>query len=394
MNLTLGALGVSLLLGLSPGAANAASSGSPALSPEDELTLIDSESPGMMNVLGRRLIDPSHWKRGSESGIWPVGDLWTFPEETVFDPQRPAYLGYGRPTLERFVDGTKATIQGSNHFPSIEDLKTVHTLTFYNAPDNMFWGYYSQQIWNNFPKEQHPLMYSLLDRGQTDQGALSDLLKLGVRDGRGVIRNEGDSSWSGKPWDTRLKSSIPYSQPEFNRMARNKILRPDISQRGADGISAKFWHPAGEQVPGLLEKLFSETHVKADQLKANRATLGSAYRNQAVALAADFYRQLVLIHPLWDGVGRTSKLTRDWVLRYMGLLPPSETPENDMELTTRQYAILLNKQIRETEKSYQLLAKDKQVIETLTKRNQCVLSELPKKLRLPSHSLNLSAAHP
>jgi hypothetical protein len=323
--------------------------------PAKELSLIRDNNPEMLNILARRLIDPQHWYAGTRGGVWPKGDNWVVPASLEFDPDRPYYLGYGSSTFEHWKAGNEYVLENFERLPTVEDLKKVHSVTFFNEPSDMFWGYYRYQIWRNFPAEARPSLYKLLDRAQVDQGALQELFKRGIKNGRGVLRVEGDTSWSGKPWNLNTKSSDLFTQKEFDNLAKNTLLRPQILKRTENGIDARFWHPPGSEVERLTQDLFTKATAEAASLRAQRQMLGDRYRAKAVGLAADFYRQLVLIHPLWDGAGRTSKLMRDWLLRYLRLPPPAQTPENDMELTSDKYGRILERDIRETEKAMDAL---------------------------------------
>ena len=104
-------------------------------------------------------------------------------------------------------------------------------------------------------------------------------------------------------------------------------------------VEVKIFYPKGEDVPGLYELLFEELHNGYAKLEAAKLPKNSPqYEEAAIKLAAEFYHGLISIHGAWDGVGRTSKLTRDWALQYMGLPAPAYTPANDLEMTADELA--------------------------------------------------------
>ncbi len=320
------------------------------LTRSQEIQLIESGNPEMLEILGQRLIDPPHWQAGVTKGIWPASDSWETEQPTVTD-KRPHYLGYGQPTFEHWKDTTLYVLRESTRFPTIDDYRKLHSLVFYNSPGDMFWGYYSQQIWDSEKnKIKQYELYKTLNRAQTSQEALQKLFSLGIKNGRGELRNYADTSWSGKPWDKKNNRAELYSPEEFERFSKQPYLRPSIKATFPEGIEGSFGHPKGEEVPRLLKELFDSTEKKATALKNQRTLISEEkYRTAVIELGADFYIRLLLIHGFWDGVGRTSKQMRDWYLRYMDVQVPADTPVDDMEYPKEVYAKQLTESIRRTE---------------------------------------------
>lgn len=326
------------------------------LTAQDELKLLESNQIEYLNMLGQRLIDPPHWREGIKKSNWPIADMFIEPIKTQYQPQLPAYLGYGEKCFANWKSATQYYLKNSNRFPTIEDYLQIHRLSFYNEPGDMFWGYYRYQIWKDPDPIQRQLKFSLLEKAQKSITQLQELFNLGIQNGRGVLRTEGDSSWSGKPWSIEHNRSMLYSVPEFENLKRHPLLRPEVLNIFADGIDAKFWHPPGAQVEALLKELFKKTTINAQLLKQNKNTLPkSIYLKNASLIAAEFYIQLLVIHGLWDGVGRSSKLMRDWVLRYLDLYPPLHTPTHDMEMSFEEYAVQLEKDIIKSGQYYNQL---------------------------------------
>jgi hypothetical protein len=316
----------------------------------EEAQRLRSQNEEQLTWLGQRLIDPPHWKRGTEEGHWPVGDLWSVPEQTKFDPTLPPYWGYGVEAFEHWKNAELYILEHCDRAPTLEDYQQIHSLTFYNMPGDLFWGYYSFQIWKNFPEAERAGLKELLNKAQTNAGALQQLLARGIKNGKGEFRNHGDTSWSGKPWSTPDNRYLLFGKDEYQRISRHRLLRPQPAAKSEDGIQARFWHPKGSEVPGLLSELFTAVKAEAEELKLRRVQLGAVgYRKRSMLLAAHFYLELVVIHGFWDGVGRSSKLMRDWLLRYLGFQAPASTPENDLEYLADEYAVVLEEAVKVSE---------------------------------------------
>lgn len=320
------------------------------ISIEQELQWISDGHPIYLQMMGRRLIDPHHWEMGIQYSKWPVGDHWQDPETYIHKPDQPSHLGYGEECFKHWMSGYIYVLNNFNRLPQIDDYLRLHDLSFYNSPGDLFWGYYRYQIWTNFNPPQREKLFQILDQAQNSPDALNLLFRNGIKSGRGRLRTEGDSSWSGKPWSSLHQRSVLYSEREFQNLSRHSLLRPEIQKVYPDGIDGKFWHPPGKDTTILLHHLFQKIQAQAFALKNQKKILDQTeYRKKGVLIAADFYIQLLVIHSLWDGVGRSSKLIRDWLLRYLGLQAPASTPINDMEMTAEEYAVQLEQAIAETE---------------------------------------------
>lgn len=338
-----------------------------SISADDEIALIESENPMMLNLIAERLIDPPHWQRGRETGIWPKGDQWEIPEKTYTDRKLPPYLGYGKGTFAHWKAGTIFVLRNSHRFPTIEDYKKTQAIGFYNEPGDLFWGYYGYQI-EKAPEPMRAGLLKLRDQAQTEPRALEELFQHGIKNGRGQLRDEGDTCWFLKPWDVKRDGFQLFTHDEFQRVAQHKLLRFKTWSDTPEGVDARFWHPEGKDVPGLLQTLFAKTKARAEVLLASKDQIGkTAYDHAVVSLAAEFYIELVVIHGLWDGNGRTSKMMRDWLLRYMGLPVPASTPVNDLEMTRDEYVENLKLEISKTRVEMQRLQSDKMAIEVLAK---------------------------
>src|SRR5262249_40549606 len=144
---------------------------------------------------------PPHWRRGVKTGIWPDGEQWKTMETTIVNPDLPPYFGYGEPTFAHWRKGVLYTLRNANQIPTLKDYLKVQALSFYAFPADMFWGYYKYQIENKFPRDQGSLLMSYLLHGQVDNNSLNELLRLGVQNGRGKLRTEGDTCITPMEWD-------------------------------------------------------------------------------------------------------------------------------------------------------------------------------------------------
>jgi hypothetical protein len=339
---------------------------------QQELQWISEAHPIYLEIMGRRLIDPHHWDLGRQKSLWPAGDHWQDPETYIHRPDGLPHLGYGENCFQHWMSGYIYVLNNFHRLPQINDYLRLHDLSFYNSPGDLFWGYYRYQIWTNYQPPQREKLFQLLNQAQNSPDALKLLFSYGIKSGRGRLRTEGDSSWSGKPWSSLHQRSVLYTEKEFQNLSRHSLLRPEIQKVYPDGINGRFWHPPGKQTTLLLQNLFQKIHTQAFILSTQKKLLDHAdYRKKGALIAAEFYIQLLVIHGLWDGVGRSSKLIRDWLLRYLGLQAPANTPINDMEMTAEEYAPILEKSIVETEQILKQLYLKSESQKTRTEKTLC-----------------------
>lgn len=158
------------------------------------------------------------------------------------------------------------------------------------------------------------------------------------------------------PWDEELRAfgTLQFDSPvdpesksdqtryftgeQIKRLKNNRFLSAEkIVAVAPNQFRAQFQFPRGENVERLLrlafEKMNNARIIFETQVKQFKNIDHDTYEQKALVIAAEFYLSLVSIHPFWDGNGRTARLMRDWLLLYLGIPPPSYTPDNDLELS-------------------------------------------------------------
>ncbi len=292
--------------------------------------------------LARRFLDSEHF-------TWEATKM--FRDKNEFNlslPQRVESLThfYGKGAFEGFQEAVSFVEKNaSNRLPSIEDFQRINLLAL-GKQRSKFEGYYrnARKYPEKFPNGKKEFWEK--DRGQIvelgTQGK-SDLLfqNYGIADPLGQIRDFGDLIFSSpSPYYSLEGRQLHFSPKQMEAYRKNPFLRILNEEQSPGGfIKAKMSYAPGELVPQYLATAFNETHAKCTALKKKKGGMKPEEYARAVdEVAAKFYHDLVSIHPFWDGVGRSSKLARDWIYQHMGVEHPAFTPTFDLDMSPAELA--------------------------------------------------------
>lgn len=272
--------------------------------------------------LGERFLDPEHWDLAVNGK--------KFPDGSALGVKMP-WEAYGTEAFAAWKRGAEyVDYAASVRLPTLQDYLALHRKV-YDYPGNSFKAYYANRAQSLQDANQKAKALKYI-RAQ-DHAALER--EFGWKKPLGELRTFGDIGFS--TMGPAESKSGPISEDAANRFRQNPDLRVVEKQSTTGRVERRVLFPKGEEVEHRLADAFADMEKRVIALK--RAGIkGDEFEDIASLIAADFYKRLASIHGVWDGSGRTAKLTRDWLLRHMGLPPPAFTPANDLELPARELA--------------------------------------------------------
>ncbi len=289
----------------------------------------------------RRFLDPEHWDDATQKYL----------SSNEADPISIVRDYYGPQSMKSFERAAKQVEElAPKRLPTVDDLAKLNAISLENV-DTSYGAYHINRQQKISSKNAR---YAELKK---DEDFTTLEKEFGTANPKpGVYRQFGTLGFS-SPHMNEGKSSAAktFSREQVESIMDNSHITLKKSTPQPDGsVKADFEYPSGENVSELVNSAFNEmTRASQDLKEKSRVLSHEAYEEKALEVAAKFYKELVSIHPFWDGNGRSAKLARDWMLENLGIDPPAFTPANEFELSHSQIVTSLKEGIEQT----RLLAK-------------------------------------
>lgn len=288
-------------------------------------------------LVGRRLIDVEDWVK-AEQGLFPNDD--SFPRNYVPASSKIPYYAYGKRTYESFLNAYREMVRRSEKgLPTEQDYFDLQKLVLrykFAGLDSVKKAY-----------------FALI--GETDDAKKGDAIHLAATEellSAGIFDDIIDEIFGRYRRGHSRSSSHSYSFGHFTvaQVTQIRINFPRLQieeiEKNADGtVQIQVHHPSDDLVGELTRGLFSDLRVRIQALGGKRPSL-----SQATEIAGEFYRDLIAVHGLVDGNGRTSKLMRDWAFYSMGYHPPLDTVQDDLVMSRATFAKTIRDGVRRAEK--------------------------------------------